>query len=115
MMDGRETGRCETDAGLQYLWWFHVHRGLCMGGALGHLALMPEGSECPLAVSCSGALSALDTLCFSAEQILTLPPRSANPDWLPPTLGAHSSRPFVGTRWPGSAWVEEPGLPSQLT
>lgn len=94
MMDGREAGRRETDAGLQCLWWFHVHRGL--GGALGHLALMPEGSECPLAVSYSGAPSALDTLCFSAEQILTLPPRSANPDRLAPTLGAHSSRPFVG-------------------
>ena len=47
-------------------------------------------------VSSSGAPSTLDTLCFSAEQILTLPPRSENPDRLPPTPGAHSSRPFVG-------------------
>ena len=62
MMDGREAGRRETDAGLQCLWWFHVHRGLCVGGALGRLALTPEGSECPLAVCYSGAPSALDTL-----------------------------------------------------
>ena len=47
MMDGKKAERRETDTGLQRLRWFHVHRSLCMGGAPGPLALMPESSECP--------------------------------------------------------------------
>ena len=114
MMDGREEGRRETDAGLQCLWWFHVHRGLCMGGALGRLAPTPEGSECTLAVCYSGAPSALDTAsaqgrfrhCHRGVQTQT---------GCLQLLGLTAPSPLLVTRWPGSAWVEEPGLPSQLT